>query len=440
MQTYFYDLMDDLTALLRGREIFTCYFTGEASDFVRFNQSRVRQAGHVIQQVLTLDLIQGRHHALVELTLSGNRQTDRALLAAQVEALRSIRSQVPEDPFLHYATEVHCSERLYPSLLPPGTEMAEMVLAAGKGRDLVGILASGAIYAGFANSLGQRNWYTRHSFNLDWSLYRRADKAVKARYAGFAWDDQTFTRRMEMATAHLGILDRPARTLTPGRYRVYLSPMALDEILDLLGWGGFGLRAHRIRTTPLLHMTEEGVCLNESVTVLENTAQGIAPDFQEAGFMRPPQVTLIERGVYRDYLVSPRSAAEYNVSGNGANDAETPLSLEMAPGTLALQDVLKELDNGLYISNLWYLNYSDRNAARLTGMTRFATFWVNNARLEAPISVMRFDDTLYHILGDRLLGLTAEREMLLDCTSYGGRSTRSAHLPGALVEGLSFTL
>ncbi len=53
---------------------------------------------------------------------------------------------------------------------------------------------------------------------------------------------------------------------------------------------------------------------------------------------------------------------------------------------------------------------------------------------------MRFDETLYHLLGDGLLGLTAEREMLLNPSSYGVRSTRSARLPGALVDVVSFTL
>jgi predicted Zn-dependent protease len=73
-------------------------------------------------------------------------------------------------------------------------------------------------------------------------------------------------------------------------------------------------------------------------------------------------------------------------------------------------------------------------------MTRFATFWVENGRIQAPVNVMRFDETLYHLLGDPLLGLSAERELLLDPISYGARSCRSARLPGILVEGMNFTL
>ena len=44
-------------------------------------------------------------------------------------------------------------------------------------------------------------------------------------------------------------------------------------------------------------------------------------------------------------------------------------------------NVLSALDTGVYISNLWYLNYSDRLACRITGMTRFASFWIENGEV-----------------------------------------------------------
>jgi len=65
---------------------------------------------------------------------------------------------------------------------------------------------------------------------------------------------------------------------------------------------------------------------------------------------------------------------------------------------------------------------------------------VEHGKPVAPLGVMRFDDSLYHLLGDRLEGLTAERELLLAADTYGGRSTDSALLPGALVAGIDLTL
>jgi predicted Zn-dependent protease len=104
------------------------------------------------------------------------------------------------------------------------------------------------------------------------------------------------------------------------------------------------------------------------------------------------------------------------------------------------ENIPGELDTGLYINNLWYLNFSDRNACQLTGMTRFACFWVEHGEIQAPVDVMRFDDSVYDLLGTNLLGLTRERELILDAGTYGGRSNRSIKLPGVLVKALRLTL
>jgi predicted Zn-dependent protease len=440
MQEYFSTLASALQDRLRGKEIYLCNFSAEESDFIRFNRSAVRQAGSVTQRFLEVDLIAGRRHAAGTLSLAGDASTDLPRLADLVARLREIRECVPEDPYLLYATEVHSTERRQDYQLPDRDALVDDVRTVGKDRDLVGIYAAGATYAGFANSFGQRNWYTSHSYNLDWSFFHSADRAVKAAYAGFTWRPDEFSRVVDRAAMQLDVLRRPARTIERGRYRVYLAPTALYEIVSLLGWGGFGLRAHRSKTTPLLRLIEQGATLHPSVRIAENTRQGFAPGFQEAGFLRPDEVTLVEDGLYRDCLVSPRSSLEYDVPTNGASPGEAPLSVDVAPGDLPTNRVLRELDTGVYVGNLWYLNFSDRAACRTTGMTRFATFWVQGGEIQAPLNVMRFDETLYRMLGENLVGLTDERETILDSGTYGRRSTDSARLPGALVEGFTFTL
>lgn len=440
MQDYFYTLADAITALLQGDEVYTCTFRGEDSDFVRFNRSAVRQAGTVMQRFVALDLIRGQRHATAEVALAGNLEEDRAHLAQAVAELREQLPYLPEDPYLLYATDVQSSVHVGENRLPDSATVVAAVLEAGRGRDLVGFYAAGGIYVGFANALGQRNWFASYSFNCDWSLYYQADKAVKSAYAGVVWEPEVFAHKVATAAEQLALLQRPAHTIPPGHYRVYLAPAALDDILHTLAWGGFGLKDHRTKQTTLLKMVEEGVRLHPAVTLRENTRDGVAPNFQEAGFIKPDQVTLIEAGHFRNCLVSPRSAKEYGVPTNGATNWETPQALDMAAGDIPPAEVLQRLDTGVYINNVWYLNYSDRSACRMTGMTRFATFWVEHGAIQAPLNVMRFDESLYRMLGEHLLGLTSEREMLLDPDTYHQRSTRSSRVPGALIDDVHFTL
>jgi hypothetical protein len=53
---------------------------------------------------------------------------------------------------------------------------------------------------------------------------------------------------------------------------------------------------------------------------------------------------------------------------------------------------------------------------------------------------MRFDDTIFNLLGTGLLALTRDRELRVEDSTYEGRSTAAMVLPGALVEGLRLTL
>ena len=187
-------------------------------------------------------------------------------------------------------------------------------------------------------------------------------------------------------------------------------------------------------------MTEGGETFHRAVTIRENTREGVSPNFDQMGFVKPDEVVLIEDGCFKNHLVSPRSAKEYGVATNGADAYESTSSFDMCAGEVPAEEILARLEKGLYINNLWYLNYSDRPACRITGMTRFATFWVEGGRLAAPLNVMRFDESVYRLLGSNLVGLTRDREMILSSETYGGRQVSSCRLPGALIEDFQLTL
>jgi predicted Zn-dependent protease len=206
----------------------------------------------------------------------------------------------------------------------------------------------------------------------------------------------------------------------------------------MLGWGGFSEKARRARTSPLLRLAAGETALHPSVTFTEDRAAGFAPLFTAEGFSKAERVTLVEGGRWRDALVSPRTAKEFAITPNSGR--EHPESFAMSAGDVPQAEIARRLGTGLWIENLWYCNYSDRNACRITGMTRFACFWVEDGEIVAPLPAMRFDDTLYGLLGERLIGITRERELLLSSSTYGGRATASSLLPGILVEDLALTL
>ena len=440
MRASFDVLTDHLRAELAPGEAFTAWFQGEDSDFVRMTQGKVRQPGSVSQRTLSVDLILGQRHAGGTLGVSGDAALDRQRVKALMETLRAALPHVPDDPFLLYHRSSEETAVIGENALPDAAEVTAHVLDRARGLDFVGIYAAGRVYRGFASSFGQKNWFERASFHLDFSLYLRGDKAVKCGYAGERWSDDDFIVRLQTAMADLEIVGRPPKTIDPGAYRVYLAPAAVAEILSVLSWGGFGLKSHRTRQTVFLKMLTGDARLDERVTLTENTAESTGPGFGSAGFLKPPKVDLIKKGQYVGELCSPRSAKEYGVPTNGARDDEMPQALDLSPGNVPTDEVTARLDTGIFVNHLWYLNYSDRPAGRITGMTRFATLWVEKGRVVAPLNVMRFDETIYRIFGHNLLGLTRERDFILDNDTYQQRSTGCAWVPGALVRDMRFTL
>ncbi|MDX2378959.1 MAG: metallopeptidase TldD-related protein [Acidimicrobiia bacterium] len=440
-QTYFDELVGAAITRLRGDEVLLANVSGERTDFVRFNGGDVRQAGTVEQRTLSIDLIEGARHVGGSIQLTGDRSVDDARVSRLLEQAREQRRLVPNDPFLLYNTSPESTTRVETGSIPDPDAAVADIRGAAAGRDLVGIYAAGDTWSGFANSLGQRNWFQSATFNLDWCFYLRDDKAAKNLYAGFEWDDDDFARKIDWSSRQLAALERSPVTLSPGEYRTYLAPAAMEELLGLMAaYGAFGKRALETRQTPLLKLAVGEESLSPLLAISESTGDGVSPNFQSAGFLRPERVSLVEEGRTASTLISPRSAQEYGVETNGAANHEVPLSLAIAVGDVPTAAVSEALGTGLYVGNLWYTNFSDRAACRTTGMTRFATFWVEDGDIVAPVDVLRFDDTAYHLLGDQLEGLTDSAELLLDPGTYEERSTASTRSPGALVGAMRFVL
>jgi len=439
MESSFAALADDVRAALAPGEAFTLWYSAESSEFIRFNRARVRQAGRVTQATARLRLIRDERHATSEIALCGDAASDRARLAEGLGRLRGALAQLQPDPYLALEREPW-QRRFADDTAPPDTgHVLACIDEAARGLDLVGIHAAGPLYRGFASSFGAFGWHAAQAFHFDWSLFHANGQAVKADYAGSQWDDGEFASRFGAARAQLEHLGKPARALAPGEYRAYLAPAALDEVAGMLGWGGFSARSLAHKESPLQRLYDGSERLSGLIDMDERASGALAPAFGPEGIPRG-DAALVRAGLPAARLVCPRSAREHGLETNCADSGEAPHALALGAGTLAQADVLAALGTGLYIGNLWYLNWSDAPAARMTGMTRFASFWVEDGHIAAPLGTMRFDDSLYSFLGEHLEALTRERQLRVSSSTYGERQTDSSLLPGALAGRLKLTL
>jgi predicted Zn-dependent protease len=305
--------------------------------------------------------------------------------------------------------------------------------------DFCGLYAAGTQVAATQNSKGQAHWFSRDSFFVDYSLYA-GERAVKGIHSGQSWNPLDFSQKLKVTLTELEIMKRPTSKIPPGKHRVFLQPGAVAELAQFLAWYGFSHKKFAMGAGLFMDLGHGKRNLSPQISFRENFDLGVTPVFNSHGEVSDPTVALIENGRYVQWLISSQSAKEFNLKSNAANEGEIPRSLEILPGTLKSENVLKEMGTGIYLANLHYVNASDQKQARLTGMTRFAALRVENGELIGPIENLRFDESLYEAWGSKLVALTHQSELIPEVSTYGARALGGYKLPGMLIEDFSFTL
>ena len=431
---------------------FTVSFAGESSQFTRFNSAKVRQTGTVQDAQIRLALIKDQRTTQAKLPFSGQFKTDWEIAKQTLEELQADLPYLPADPYVvlpECAQQNRTREIRKGSLIAPAN-VADRLLAPVAHLDFCGLYAGGTLYRAYGDSAGKRHWFETPSFTLDYSLFtqgaesssqEKAQRAVKGTLAGQTWHNSTYLKNIEASQQQLALLERPAKSIERGSYRTYLAPAATADLMETLLHGGLGEADLRQGNSAFEKLESGEVALSKKFSLSEDFQRIGVPRFNEEGVLAPQQLSIIQQGQWASALVNARSAKEYAKVSNAANRSESMRSPLISPGHLSEDKILAELGTGLYLSNLHYLNWSDLTAGRITGMTRYACFWVENGEIVAPIENLRFDDSFYRFLGEEaLIALTQNQQFLPAVGTYERRSLGGIWAPGMLIDQFRYTL
>ena len=440
MEQLFNQLSEILLNSLDTDEHMKVSIDGENSQFVRFSQSKVRQAGLVDDTSLSISLIKDGRTCSGSFTLTGNSETDEKTAYMELERMREEVVSLPKDPFVVLPEDTGSSREDHNGSLLSQENAVSALSPVMQGVDLAGIWASGRIFTGNANSAGQKHWFATDTFSLDYSLITPDERMVKGTYAGSQWDQTEYEKNMTSSIAKLRMMDKPGKKIKPGAYRTYIAPAGVADIVGMFSWGGVGEASIQQGDSSLCRMRQNDVKMSPCFTLSEDFTSGIVPRFNYNGELAPEKLDLILSGSLHNTLVSSRTAKEYGVKSNFAGEREAMRSPVLAPGDLNEDDVVQSLDTGIYLSNLHYLNWSDRPGGRITGMTRYACFWVENGEVVAPIENMRFDDSIYNFFGENLESVTDKSHLHPTVQTYEGRELGGVSCPGILLKSFELTL
>lgn len=439
-QHYFNQFKPLAFSKLMKEELLSISLHAEETLFARINAGKIRQVSKVNQGEIYISYFLGNKNIQTSMTLFGKINDDLVHFEKQLENCRKLVNGLPDDPFIVFPQNLGTSSFESLPELPTDEDIIGYALDNLGNCDLAGVITKGDLVRANANSLGQTHWFKTRSFYVDYSIYNHKQNAVKSVYAGNSWNQGDFQINLKNSIDKLKLMDQETKKIERGEYKVYLEPSAVNEIIGMLNWEGLSTGAHKKGKGSFKDFYEGKKKLSPQFTLIEDFNLGLCHRFNEKGELADLVMPIIEKGEYKNFFTCTRTAKEFNIPTNNANGSESMRSPRIETGKLKREEILKNIGTGLYISNLHYLNWSDRESARITGMTRYACFWVENGKIMAPIKDLRFDDSLYHLLGDGLVDITDFTEIIPATGSYGERDVGGSKVPGMLIKNFKFTL
>jgi predicted Zn-dependent protease len=245
---------------------------------------------------------------------------------------------------------------------------------------------------------------------------------------------------MGARAAELAVAGADAGRLEPGEYTVVLGPEAVGEMLSMLAYTGLSAKALAEGRSFLSDRLGEQV-MSHQVTIADDAmapdATGLTFDFEGQPKKR---VEFVANGVAGGVVTDSYWAARLGMDNTGhalpAPNAfgPYPLDLGMEAGDASFDELISQVDRGVYVNRFWYVNVADPVKVELTGMTRDGTFLIENGKITTPVKNQRFTqsavEALSHVravgrdrqlVGDRGSGVLVPA-LLLDKFDFTGQT------------------
>jgi len=193
-----------------------------------------------------------------------------------------------------------------------------------------------------------------------------------------------------------------AEPAQPGEYDAVLGPMTTADLVEEIAGGAsaFYVDAGMSFLTGKLgqEVAPSHLDLIDDPTVPSNP--GAAP-FDDEGL--PTQTNaIIESGKLMTYLHNSTTAAKMKAKTTASAGLviPKPFSLQVTAGNKSIENLVSMVDDGLYITNNWYLRYQNMRSGDFSTILRDGLFRIRNGEISAPVRGLRMTDNLVRLLAN----------------------------------------
>jgi len=186
----------------------------------------------------------------------------------------------------------------------------------------------------------------------------------------------------------------------PGRFTALLGPLVFADLISQVGRlssaflvdAGRSFLADKIGS----RVASSKLTLIDDPTVADSYG---ARAFDDEGVPTRRNI-IIEKGILKGYLHNSATAKKFGVetTGNAGLISPHPWNLIVEPGEKSFEEILSEIDRGIYVTNDWYLRYQNYRTGDFSTIPRDGMFLIREGVLSSSIRELRISDNMLRIL------------------------------------------
>jgi len=246
---------------------------------------------------------------------------------------------------------------------------------------------------------------------IEISIRAFASDDATGHWVSVAADERDF--KPEEAGEKAGEIARLALNPVPGEPGVYetlLGPLTFGHLIEQVGYASSAFHVD----AGLSFLAEKlgQRIASENFTLMDDpTIPGMygSEPFDDEGL--PTKKTIIvEDGILNSYLHNSTTAKKFGVesTANAGLIVPEPFNLIVEGDGKPLEKLISEIDDGLYVTNDWYLLYQNYRTGDFSTIPRDGIFRIRRGSIETPVKELRISDNFLKIL-QNIRGLSRER-------------------------------
>jgi len=234
---------------------------------------------------------------------------------------------------------------------------------------------------------------------------------------------------------------RNAFDAKPDVYEVVLAPECMATIAEFIRDDGFSGRSARDGTS---FVTIGERRFDPSVNLVDDAfdSRALGLSFDAEGTTRE-RLALIDGGVTPTLLHDRRTAAHFSVAPNGRapfagesyTGGPTARNMFFEEGPATEEDLIAEVERGIYVSTFNYCRVLDKKSLVVTGLTRNGTFMIENGVITGALTNLRFTQSFIDALAPgNVTGIGSNSRF-----AKGEEDPAVVHTPSFHLEAWNFT-